>query len=348
MSFFLSGITGNGSLVSRLAEEILTGTLPHAYIIEGQPGSGRRTVALAAAAALACTEKTADNIPCRACAACRRVFEGLTPDVIRVKHEKDKQSIGVDTSRFIQQDIITVPNDFDFKLYIIEDADTMTPQAQNALLLTLEEPPAYAYFILICESASSLLETVRSRAPVLRTEPVPPLIMKEFLLSNDKRAPVLAASATGELDEIIIAADGSIGRALNLLDSKAKQQALELRAFARDFIRLFFPGTPASDKLAFLPRFSQKRETAAEQLYCAVTALRDLILLKKTEYAPLCFWTDRDKAITISDRFTLVLLFSLIDRVQNAVLMLEGNANLRLTVTNLIIASDLRSPPREN
>ncbi len=340
MADYFANIAGNEPLRSRLAAEILSGSFPHAYIIEGAAGSGRKTLALSAAAALSCEKKDSDSLPCFECPACRKIFGGKTPDVIRVATERDKVSIGVESARFVRQDVLTVPNDFNYKVYIIEDADKMTLQAQNALLLTLEEPPRYAVFFLICQSASSLLETVRSRAPVLRTGPLPPQTVLEYIISHDPRAAELAKTSPDELAEIVSASRGRIGEALSLLDPKTRKPINERRRLAKNFIGLFssVAASPSSAKFDVIASFPQKREDAALELSFVSEALRDLILLKKSENAPLIFWSDRDEALEISSKFTLAGLFSLSGRIDNATELLGRNANLRLTLINLISA----------
>ena len=338
LSIYFGNIAGNRQLLDRLGREILSESLPHAHIIEGEEGSGRRSIALAAAAALSCTDRNSEQLPCGKCSACRKIFGGLTPDVIRLTTGRDKQSIGVDEARFIRSDIVTLPNDFDYKVYIIENADKMTPQAQNALLLTLEEPPKYAYFFLICRSASAMLETVRSRAPVLRTRPLDDRELADYIITNNKQAEALSQSSPEEFAELIRSSSGCIGQALRLLDPKERQPMLEKRHLARDFVMSYDRMVPAGEKIALISRFSSKREEVITQLEFAVSALRDLAVLKKAEDAPLLFWTDRDYALEISERFTLAALLSLIERTNNAADALERNANLRLTLTNLILS----------
>lgn len=339
MSGYFSNIAGNIPLRLRLAEEILKGSFPHAYIIEGPPGSGRKTLALTAAAALSCEKKSCGRLPCFECAACRKIFGGKTPDVIRITVEKDKSTVGVDSARFIRQDVLAVPNDFANKVYIIEDADKMTPQAQNALLLTLEEPPEYAVFFLICQSASVLLETVRSRAPVLRTSLLDTRTVSEYIVTHDKRAAELSASSPDELAEIISVSGGCIGKALCLLDPEARKPVIERRRLAKSFISAFLPSVSASERLQIISLFPQKREDAAAVLSSASDALRDLIVLKKSDSAPLLFWPDREEALDISCRFSLSGLLSLREKTDGASMMLERNANLRLTLLNLILIS---------
>ena len=193
-------VVANDALRSRLCTDILGGKLSHAYIIEGPEGTGKHLIARNIAAALSCICKNEDAIPlpCLHCINCRKIMSGISPDVIYIKREEGKAQIGVESVRLVKSDVAIMPNDLDYKVYIIEEADKMTVQAQNALLLTLEEPPEYVVFLLLCESADLLLETVRSRAPVLRTEPVKPDAMAEFLCSSEQAAARLRAASEKE------------------------------------------------------------------------------------------------------------------------------------------------------
>lgn len=335
MAEYFTNIAGNASLRHRLAHDILGGSLPHAYIIEGAEGSGRRTLALNIAAALSCTHRDGDVFPCLECLACRKILGGKTPDIIRITAENGRAGIGVEAARFIRTDTMTVPNDFDFKVYIIENADTMTPQAQNALLLTLEEPHSYAVFFLICTSASALLETVRSRAPIIRTELLDDKLLSEYIIAHDDRARALASNRD-EFSAMVSDAHGSIGRALRLLDPKQRRPGAERHQLAEKFVNCFAGTRSDAAKLEMSYGFSAKRDDVIAELEVISYALRDLILLKKTENAPLCFFSDRDNALDLADRFTLSALFRLNDKVTAASDALMRNANLRLTITSLI------------
>ena len=154
MRQMLDSVIGNSLLKSKLLSDILSDTLSHAYIIEGKKGSGRHTIAYMTAAALVCEKlnDTASPLPCLKCPSCKKILGQKSPDVITVTRE-DKATLGVDAIRFLRNDVRVVPNDLDYKIYVIEDADTMTPQAQNAFLLTLEEPPEYVKFFLLCEDS---------------------------------------------------------------------------------------------------------------------------------------------------------------------------------------------------
>ena len=166
MREYLSCVAGNEALRARLGGELARGAISHAYIVEGEAGCGKHTLARAIALAMACEQREGEGpFPCMSCPSCRKILAGNSPDVITVSREEDKVTMGVDVIRALREDVPLYPNDLDIKLYIIEDAHTMTTQAQNALLLTLEEPPPFVMFLLLTERADALLETIRSRAP---------------------------------------------------------------------------------------------------------------------------------------------------------------------------------------
>ncbi len=140
--------------------------LSHAYIFTAQdPEEGLRE-ALRLAAAAVCTGP--EPVPCGSCRACRKVREGIHPDVMRIGRRADdkgrkKREIAVDQIRQLARDAVVLPNEAKRKVYLIEEADKMNLAAQNAALKLLEEPPPGVIFILCAENAQALLPTVRSR-----------------------------------------------------------------------------------------------------------------------------------------------------------------------------------------
>ena len=131
------------------------------------------------------------------CRSCIQFESGNHPDVRYVTHEKPA-SIGVDDVRSqISGDIMIKPYNGRYKVYIVDDAELMTPQAQNALLKTIEEPPSYAVLIFLTSSPESLLATIRSRCVLLRMKPVDKAQIRDYLIREmeipDYRANVCAA-----------------------------------------------------------------------------------------------------------------------------------------------------------
>ncbi len=342
MRHIFPSIVANKSLCTRLAGEILNGSFPHAYIIEGAEGTGKHTLARLIAAALSCERRDEDvqDFPCGTCRSCRKILSDNSTDVI-LKGREDKATLGVDAIREMRQEVCFAPNDGNARVFIIEDAHLMTPQAQNAFLLTLEEPPPYVVFLLLCESAAALLETIRSRAPTLRTEPIEPQQIGDYLCRTRSDAATLKATAPSEFSEILAAANGSIGRAIALLEPKMRNPILEKRQAARNFARLCAEHRSTAEALRLLNTIGQKRDSFSEHLQVILLCLRDLLLCKQVESAPLCFFADREEACALAYRFTTPELLRLCRAVSDADEQLHRNANIRLTVTALAVSAGL-------
>lgn len=335
-------MAGSTALRERLRDDICSGRLAHAYILEGAAGTGKHMLAVRIAAALACENRNRDGIPlpCMECAACRKILSGNSPDLISVSRA-DKATLGVEAIRAIHSDVWVAPNELDCKLYLIEDAHLMTVQAQNAFLLTLEEPPAYVRFLLLCESVAPLLETVRSRAPALRLQHLSQQEIGAHLCSRYPEAKALSEQSPSEFRELLAAADGSIGKALLLLDPKQRKPILERRNTVREFVRLCGARRNSGAVIGFLGAMGQKREDITAQLQAILLCMRDLLLCKQTEHAPLCFFADREEAYTLSYRFSAPELLRLCNCLTQATDRLRRNANVRLTLTEFAVEAGL-------
>ncbi len=352
-------VIGNRDLLEHLERDIRAGQLSHAYILDGRQGSGRHTIARHIMTSVACENRPgqalrthADEdqmgffdlpdlvpppreipanapLPCLACPACRKVLEDTCPD-IRVIGRDGKASIGVEAIRFLRSDVLMPPNDLDTKIYVIEDAEAMTVQAQNALLLTLEEPPPYVLFLLLCDGADRLLETIRSRAPVLRTRPIPDGEIRDYLRARR------CTLSEEDLEAVILRADGCIGQALTLADARAVKPILRMREICDEFMGVMaarrYDGIPA-----VLTRFGNKRDGVTELLSLIHLAARDLILLRHGDGVRLKYYTDRSAAEEFSCRFTTRSLLSLCAALEEAQDSLAGNGNIRLTLMRMAV-----------
>lgn len=341
MRQYMSRIVGNRAMRERLCRDILDGKLFHAFVLEGAKGTGKHTVALNVAAALACSDKTSGgNFPCCECHECKKVLEGKSPDVITVGTE-GKSTLGVEAIRFLREDVRTVPNDIDFKIYIIENADKMTVQAQNAFLLTLEEPPPYVHFILLCENSDMLLETIRSRAPIFRTEAVKSGELEEYLCNTDRRAAQMRLTSPKEFAELIAASRHGIGTALDYLEPKSFAPVKEMRAFISELCDAATSSASAKVILPIVSKFSQKRDILIEQLQMLSEALTDLMLLKKDDSAELTFFADRSFATELCDRAAVSFFYTFSEAVTNAMESISRNANVRLTLIRLVSDAEI-------
>ncbi len=338
----LTDIIGNDVLRRRLGDDILAGTLPHALILEGPSGTGKHTVAKLCAAALVC-EKKADltlPIPCKGCPSCKKVLEDKSPDLILIDRG-EKATMGVDVIRDLREDVHLLPNDGEKKIYVIEEADKMTQEAQNAFLLTLEEPPAYVHFFLLCENAGAFLETVRSRAPILRTERLSTEQVDRYLCAHDSRAAQMKQTDPKTYAQILMASGGGIGQALAYLEPEVWSPVGQNRALAAELLRAACRQEGARAILPLLNRLSQKREPLRTQLLTLSEGARDLLLLKKSDDAPLSFFADRDGAMELCDRVTLPFLYQMNVAIRQAIDELGRNAGIRLCLLQMVIRAEL-------
>ena len=135
--------------------------LPHAMIIEGGSKNERMLCAIDICKFIECEENGCHNSQCTIC---RKIDNNTLSDITTICQEG--KSIGVESIRKMIEDTLVLPNESNFKVYIIKDAETMTLQAQNAILKTLEEPPRFVKFILLCDTAGKMLDTIRSRTSI--------------------------------------------------------------------------------------------------------------------------------------------------------------------------------------
>ncbi len=203
-----NAVAGHERIIKSLRESIKNDMTSHAYIFCGNKGSGRNLTAGAFAKTANCLSPINGNA-CGKCPSCIQFESGNNPDVFYVKATKTI-SISVDDIREqIVNEVKIKPYSYKRKIFIIDKADTMTSQAQNALLKTLEEPPKYVLIILIAENTENFLPTVLSRCVMMKFSPISVNLIKNYLINN---------CAMNEDDAAFYAeySIGSIGEALRL------------------------------------------------------------------------------------------------------------------------------------
>ena len=285
-------VVGHRALVRLIARAVDRETLPPSLLFVGPEGVGKRLVATALAQALNCTALVrgspsrtpassevddADAVDaCGRCSACSRVARGLHPDVVTVA-PGESGAITIDEVRQAMGQAVYRPFEGRRRVVVIDDADRLVPQAQNALLKTLEEPPASSQFVLVTARPDTLLATVRSRCQRLRFGQLGAAEVSELLVRvhgyDENTARVAAASA-----------DGSIGRALRLASGElaaAREAAVVLLravATARD------PKARLEGAKGFLAgkgtgRGGTLRRELAQRLRALASLLRDVALV---------------------------------------------------------------------
>lgn len=202
-------VVGHKDIINYIRNAVQEDRVSHAYILNGERGSGKKMLAGLFAATLLCEKQGPD--PCNVCHSCRQAESGNHPDIIRVTHEKPNTISVDDIRKQVNEDIQIKPYQGPYKIYIIGEADLMTVQAQNALLKTIEEPPAYAVIFLLTENAEALLPTITSRCVMLKLRNIKDTLIRKYLMETmqvpDYKADLCTAFAQGNMGRAIMLAN---------------------------------------------------------------------------------------------------------------------------------------------
>ncbi len=231
-----SDILGQSQLTDNLKNAVRHNKISHAYLVQGEKLSGKKMLADIFARALQC-EADGDK-PCNCCRTCRQSMNGNNPDIIYVGHDKPNV-ISVDNVRQqINGDIVIKPYSSSRKIYIVDEAEKMNVQAQNALLKTLEEPPEYAVILLLATRVEAMLPTILSRCVVLNIKPVSDEAIKNYLMAKanipDYRAGICASFARGNVGRAVQLASNEDfdNMKSEVLDTMKKISSLEINQIA--------------------------------------------------------------------------------------------------------------------
>lgn len=320
-------IIGQESIKKHLQTAIKTGNMSHAYIINGEYGSGRQTIASALAKTIQCQSKTDDTDACGVCTSCKQAESHNHPDIKYITHDKTSISVN-DIREQLNNDISIKPYSSEYKIYIIPDANKMTEQAQNALLKTIEEPPVYAIIILLTENCDSLLPTIRSRCVTLTMNPV----------EKDKICTYLENKFQLEPEQAQIAANycqGNIGKAIRFASSsdfiEMKNQVLKLLKN--------LDSMDIASIIDTIKEFSTHKNDINDYLDLMLLWYRDVLMFKVTKDANLLLYSDEYSAIseqaTKRDYENIENIIAAIDKAK---VRLKANVNFDVTIELMILA----------
>ncbi|MDR1765022.1 MAG: DNA polymerase III subunit delta [Lachnospiraceae bacterium] len=335
------GIVGHEMVKGHLLHAIGQKRVSHAYIISGEAGCGKKTIADAFVLGLFC-ERGSEG-PCLRCGACKRLLTGNHPDCIRVTHEKP-DSVGVDDIRVQVQDTIQIrPYSADYKVYIIDEAHKMTVQAQNALLKTIEEPPPYGVLLLLSENPDAFLPTVLSRCVQLTLRPLPDDMVKGYLLGRLGAKEAEAATVTAF-------AMGNIGKAIKLCSSEEFRKMYdELVGLLKEALMPWTGSDPRgwgntakpgqsrkADIFEMAARIERLKESGADVQECLDFIrmwLRDLLVYKTTGDAGiLTFRREADSIREIGAGRSFEELWKGAGAVDEAQSRIKSNVNAQLAL----------------
>lgn len=296
-------IIGHEQIISHLKNAISMGKVSHAYIFNGPDLSGKKMLADAFARALQCEENDPEG--CGNCKSCRQAADYNQPDIIYVQHEKPN-TISVDDIREqVNNSMVIKPYSSRYKIYIIDEAEKMNPQAQNALLKTIEEPPAYGIIMLLTSNADGFLPTILSRCIMLNIKTVKDEVIKNYLMRElhlpDYQADVCTAFAQGNVGKAInLASSDDFGELKNQVVSVLKRisdtevyelgdlvkQIAEYKLEMENFFDLmtiwfrdvlYYKATNDIDRLVFKDETSDIKKQAAKHSYNGIETILNAI-----------------------------------------------------------------------
>lgn len=320
-------IIGQEQIKEHLTNAIEQGKISHAYVINGERFSGKEFIANVFAMALQCEHP--DGVePCQECHSCKQALSANQPDIIRVIHEKPN-TIGVDDIRTqINTDIAIKPYSSPRKIYIIQEGEKMTAQAQNALLKTLEEPPAYAVILILTTNVDALLPTILSRCVVLNMKPVRDDLVKKYLMEElqipDYKANVCVAFARGNL-----------GKAKQLASSEEfdhiKEEAVSMLKYVQDM--------EINEMLAAVKKIQEYKFDVDDYLDILAIWYRDVLLFKATNDANHLIFKEEIQYIKkCADRCAYEGIEDILKALDKAKSRLKANVNFELTMELLLMA----------
>ena len=316
-------IAGNAQLLRDLQHIRRSGHLPHALLLHGERGCGKKLIADWFVRLALCERP--ENAPCGECRNCRLVRDHAHPDVLYAEHSGKRMGFSVETVRMIRAEAAILPNNGDLRIFLFTDADGMSIQAQNALLKSVEEPPPHALFLFTAETLGSLLPTLLSRMTAKAVFPV----------QADECVRSLTARGYAQSDAENAAArfGGNIGKCLAYLSDETTRKAAETAAA----LTAALAAQNEYDVLRLLTSAAADKDQLHRTLELLDAQLRDAAVLALTD-SPVRLGCDAAAAQALALRLTPRRALKMHGAVSEAFADLDSNVGGVLTVTALCAA----------
>lgn len=320
-----SEIIGQEQLKEHLRKAMNENKVSHAYIIQGEKSAGKEFIAGVFAMALQCEKKETE--PCQECHSCKQALSKNHPDIIRITHEKPG-TISVEDIRIqVNNDMGIKPYSGPRKIYIINEGEKMTPQAQNALLKTLEEPPEYGIIMILTDNVDALLPTIVSRCVVLSMKPVKDELIKKYLMETmqvpDYKAEVCTAFARG-----------NVGKAKLLASSEEfdniKEEAITLMKYIKEM--------EINEIVGAIKKINEYKLEVSDYLDIIAIWYRDVLLFKATnDVNHLIFKEEIQYIRKVADKSDYEGIETILNALEKARSRLNANVNFDLTMELLLL-----------
>lgn len=298
---YFEKIRGQRFAKKYLINSIKSNMISHAYMFEGPSGVGKNTMARELATTLLEMENLFNS-----------------PDYIEIT--PDGNSIKIAQIRKLQSDILVKPYK-SYKIYVIDEAQKMTVEAQNALLKTLEEPPKYAIIILITNNKESLLDTIKSRCEIIKFTPIPLVEVADYLTQTgvDKNRASLLANFSR----------GSMQKAIELSES---EDFHIMRDEVQKYVETFLTGSML-DIMDIQSSIEKYKDNITNVLDLLVNYFRDIMMVKENVDSSMIINLDRLVFIkNMSTKITYSQLSKIIDIIEETKNKLRSNCNFNISI----------------
>ena len=320
-------VVGHKNIIKYISSAVQADAVSHAYILNGERGSGKRLLANLFAMSLQCQNLEEVGDACGKCQSCKHAQSGNQPDIIKVTHEKPN-TISVDDIRTqVNNDIVIKPYSSKYKIYIIPEADLMSAQAQNALLKTIEEPPEYAVIMLLTENAEALLPTIRSRCVMMKLRNIKDQLVKKYLMEQmeipDYKADVCVAFAQGNMGKAIMLATSEYF-------NEIKEEVVHL---LRNIDEM-----NVSELMDAVKKCMTYKMEINDYLDMIAIWYRDVLIYKATKNVDRVVFSDQLRYIKArASKSSYEGIENILDAIEKAKARLKANVNFELTMELLLL-----------
>lgn len=328
-------IVGHEQIVEHMEAALQVKKISHAYIFHGEKGMGKMFLAKYFAKLLQCENPTEEEKsgsfkrlrPCGVCKSCLQADGGNHPDIMYVTHEKN--SIGVDDIRLqINSDMGIKPYSSPYKIYIVDDAEKMTEQAQNALLKTIEEPPSYGIVLLLADNLNRLLPTIQSRCIALPVKAVETEKIFSHLVQH-LQVPENMAYTAAEFS------GGNIGRAERYARS---EDFIHMKEDVLHFLR-YMDEMELPEMMDAVKTMAQYKTQMKDCIDLMVLWFRDILVLKATNDPNRLLYRDEYRFIFAqAEKREYSSLEEAIEAMDKAKIRLDANVNFDTTIELMLLA----------
>lgn len=321
-------ILGHDWAVEFLQKGLFYGRTRHAYLITGTRSVGKMTLAQTFAMALNCQHEDVLQRPCYQCRACKSTMSGNNPDLIYAKADETGR-MKIDAVRNVTRMLALKPYASRYRVAIFDDFDTASPQTQDALLKTLEEPASYAVLILLAQSTDRILSTITSRSQMIPLRPVPLQVIKDEMM--------IRGVEESHADLVARLSSGRMGWALATLENEDEL------VFRNDMLDMLSDilASDRVERMKISDQISRKMGRDKPQLRYVLeiwqTYWRDVLLESYGNPVKPCNSDRKDEIRNLVSKLTPEMAYQAMEATQRTLKSLTTNANVRLVLDVLFL-----------